>query len=141
MKVALEARDKFWFVNGEIEVPRVNDAKYKQWRKVNSTLISWIMNALSADICRGYLFPENLWNELKEQFGVLKPNAAVIFDGQERMMQFLMGLREEYDTIRNQILLMDPLPSVAKTYSMISDVEKRRVVQGNVVELVDNAVM
>ncbi|GAA0157757.1 hypothetical protein LIER_38514 [Lithospermum erythrorhizon] len=145
MEVALEARDKFGFVNGEIKVPIVNDAKYKQWMKVNSTLISWIMNALFADISRGYLFTENaenLWNELKEQFGgsngprvfylrrsmytskqggesvvmyynkikrlwdelaVLEPNVAVIFYGEERMMQFLMGLGEEYDSQKSNI--------------------------------------
>ncbi|GAA0140406.1 hypothetical protein LIER_01762 [Lithospermum erythrorhizon] len=103
------------------------------------------MNALSADIGKGYLFTKNandLWNELKEQFGgILKPNDVVNFDGEERMMQFLIRLGEEYDTIRNQILLMDLLPSVAKTYSMVADVEKRRVVQGNVVEMSDNVVM
>ncbi|GAA0153450.1 hypothetical protein LIER_11685 [Lithospermum erythrorhizon] len=156
MKVALEARDKFGFVNGEIEVPSVNDAMFKQWRKVNSTLISWILNALSTKISRGYMFTENvvdLWNELKEQFegnndprvfelrrsinttkqagdyvatyynklkclwdelAIVKPNSVVVFDGEERMMQFLMGLGEEYDAIRDQVLLMDPLPTVAK---------------------------
>ncbi|GAA0156032.1 hypothetical protein LIER_13619 [Lithospermum erythrorhizon] len=79
------------------------------------------MNVLSVDIRREYLFTENakdLWNELKEQFG-----------------------GEEYDAIRNQILLMDSLPYVAKTYSMVSEIEKRRVVKGIVVEMVDNAVM
>ncbi|GAA0151917.1 hypothetical protein LIER_37384 [Lithospermum erythrorhizon] len=72
MKVALEARDKFGFVNGEIEAPSVEDVTYKEWRKVNSTLISWILNALSSEIGRGYMFIENakdLWNELKDQFG------------------------------------------------------------------------
>ncbi|GAA0145115.1 hypothetical protein LIER_36077 [Lithospermum erythrorhizon] len=43
-----------------------------------------------------------------------------------------MRLGEEYDVIRNQILLMDPLSYVAKTYSMVSEVEKRRVVKGHV---------
>ncbi|GAA0146808.1 hypothetical protein LIER_42925 [Lithospermum erythrorhizon] len=56
MKIAMEARDKFVFLNGEVEAPHMEDAKYKQWRKVNSILISWIMNAMSKDIGKGFMF-------------------------------------------------------------------------------------
>ena len=41
-----------------------------------------------------------------------------------RVMQFLMGLNEVFDHSKDQILLMDPLPSVNKAYSMILKVEK-----------------
>lgn len=30
-----------------------------------------------------------------------------------QLMQFLMGLNEGYDVIRNQILVMEPLPSIS----------------------------
>ena len=42
----------------------------------------------------------------------------------QKLMQFLMHLNDSYDAIRGQILLMDPLPSVNKAYSMIQRVEK-----------------
>ncbi|KAL0428397.1 UNVERIFIED_CONTAM: hypothetical protein Slati_3014500 [Sesamum latifolium] len=45
-----------------------------------------------------------------------------------RLMKFLKGLDENYDHIRNQILLMEPLPSVNKPYSMVLRVEKQREV-------------
>ena len=45
------------------------------------------------------------------------------------LMQFLMGLNDSFDHIRNQIMLMDPLPSVNKAYSMVLRVEKQRQVQ------------
>lgn len=44
-------------------------------------------------------------------------------------MQFLMGLNDSYDHVHNQILLMEPLPSVNKAYSMVLRVEKQRSVQ------------
>ncbi|XP_057999024.1 uncharacterized protein LOC131177875 [Hevea brasiliensis] len=47
-------------------------------------------------------------------------------NSEDKLMQFLMGLNETYDHVRNQILLMDPLPSVNKAYSMILRVEKQR---------------
>ncbi|KAK9165874.1 hypothetical protein Scep_001065 [Stephania cephalantha] len=46
-------------------------------------------------------------------------------------MQFLMGLNDIYDHVRNQILVMDPLPNINKAYSMILRVEKQREVNIN----------
>ncbi|GAA0168596.1 hypothetical protein LIER_23272 [Lithospermum erythrorhizon] len=72
MKVAMEARDKYGFLNGEIEAPSMEDVRYKQWRKVNSTLISWIMNALSKDISRAFVFTDDakmLWEDIRDPFG------------------------------------------------------------------------
>lgn len=39
-------------------------------------------------------------------------------------MQFLMGLNDVYDLIRDQILLIKPMPFVSKAYSMVLRVEK-----------------
>ncbi|GJZ53646.1 cysteine-rich receptor-like protein kinase 8 [Tanacetum coccineum] len=44
----------------------------------------------------------------------------------KRLIQFLMGLDECYANIRGQILLFQPLPIVAKAYSMIRQEEKQR---------------
>jgi len=41
-------------------------------------------------------------------------------------MQFLMHLNDEYEAIRGQILLLDPLLIVNKAYSMIQRVERQR---------------
>lgn len=38
----------------------------------------------------------------------------------DKVLQFLMGLNDGYDAIRSQVLLLDPLPSVNKTYSMVA---------------------
>lgn len=51
---------------------------------------------------------------------------------QNKLIQFLVGLNDNYDSIRGQILVLDPLPSVNKAYSMILRVEKHKVVQGEV---------
>lgn len=40
-------------------------------------------------------------------------------DAQNKLIQFLIGLNDVYDSVRNQILVMDPLPSVNKAYSMV----------------------
>ncbi|KAL0404241.1 UNVERIFIED_CONTAM: hypothetical protein Sradi_2064900 [Sesamum radiatum] len=44
---------------------------------------------------------------------------------QNQLLQFLMGLNATFDLSRNQILMMDMLPTVTKVYSMILRVEKQ----------------
>lgn len=46
------------------------------------------------------------------------------FDNDDKLIQFLMGLNDCYDHVRNQILILEPLPSVNKAYSMVLRVQK-----------------
>lgn len=41
-------------------------------------------------------------------------------------IQFLMGLNESYSNVRDQIMLMEPLPSVKKVFSYILQQERQR---------------
>ena len=43
----------------------------------------------------------------------------------ERVMQFLMGLNEEFHHVRAQILLMDPRPSINKVFSLMIQEERQ----------------
>jgi len=52
-------------------------------------------------------------------------------DQRQRLMHFLMRLNDGYESIRGQILLMDPLPNVNKAYCMIARVETQRNVTGS----------
>lgn len=47
-------------------------------------------------------------------------------DSANNVLQFLMGLNESYNAVVSNILLLDPLPSFNKTYSIISRVERQR---------------
>ena len=42
------------------------------------------------------------------------------------VMRFLMGLNESFDTVRSQILMMDPFPSMSKVYSLILQEESHK---------------
>jgi len=46
----------------------------------------------------------------------------------QKLIHFLMHLNDEYESIRGQILLLDPLPNVNKACAMIQRVEKQRQV-------------
>jgi ribosomal protein L21 len=45
---------------------------------------------------------------------------------EDRLMQFLMGLNESYSTVRNNILMMSPLPNVRQAYSLVIQEETQR---------------
>ena len=44
----------------------------------------------------------------------------------DNVLSFLMGLNDSYLQVRSQILLMDPLPSINKVFSMIQQYEKQK---------------
>ncbi|XP_065865575.1 uncharacterized protein [Euphorbia lathyris] len=45
---------------------------------------------------------------------------------EEQLMQFLSGLHIDFDNVREQILIQEPLPSVNKAYSMLMRIERQR---------------
>ena len=49
---------------------------------------------------------------------------------EDRAMQFLHGLNEQYGNIRSHVLLMDPLPAISKIFSYV--VQQERQLLGNV---------
>lgn len=49
----------------------------------------------------------------------------------EHTMSFLMGLNESFSQIRGQILLMDPIPSLNKIFSLIIQEERQRDIGTN----------
>ncbi|XP_019242594.1 PREDICTED: uncharacterized protein LOC109222729, partial [Nicotiana attenuata] len=44
----------------------------------------------------------------------------------QRLLQFLTGLNESYSQSRSQIMMMSPLPSINRAYSMLVDQESQR---------------
>jgi hypothetical protein len=50
------------------------------------------------------------------------------FLAQEYVFHFLMGLNESFSQVRGQILLMDPLPSINKVFSLVIQEERQREV-------------
>jgi Reverse transcriptase (RNA-dependent DNA polymerase) len=59
----------------------------------------------------------------------------------EKVVQFLMGLNDSYSTIRSQILTMDPLPNLGKTYSLVLQEERQRAVCMPTVQPLESAAL
>ncbi|XP_011070159.1 uncharacterized protein LOC105155873 [Sesamum indicum] len=56
-----------------------------------------------------------------------------------QLMQFLMGLHENFDKEKTQLLMMDPLPDLERAFSIIFAVEQQRNVQIQLTDSTNNA--
>ena len=83
------------------------------------------------DVSTYYTRLKFLWDELKG-FQPLPECACgtmktwMEFQQQEYVMQFLMGLNESFVQTRSQILMMEPLPPIAKVFSLVAQDERQR---------------
>ncbi|PNX63371.1 putative TIR-NBS-LRR resistance protein [Trifolium pratense] len=52
--------------------------------------------------------------------------SARMFKTEDKIIQFLMGLNEQYHGVRSQILLMEPLPTINKVLSIVLQDERQQ---------------
>ncbi|XP_062113694.1 uncharacterized protein LOC133824738 [Humulus lupulus] len=76
-----------------------------------------------------------IWDELKEFQSIVPSSCGCKCGAVERLlgyyhrdqiMQFLARLNDSYSLVRAQILLYDPLPSLSKVFSMVSQEDRQR---------------
>ncbi|KAL9995344.1 putative RNA-directed DNA polymerase [Helianthus debilis subsp. tardiflorus] len=181
MSIALSAKNKLGFVNGDITAGSISSHQ-DLWKRCNDMVISWILNSLSKDIGESVIYAQTakqLWTELNDRYGQASgaklyqlqkslceitqgnSNVATYFakmkaiwdelsaldvlpictcggsrelakrEENQRLVQFLMGLNSVYDTVRGNILMKDPLPSLSQAYALIIQDEKQREIHSN----------
>ncbi|KAL5721828.1 hypothetical protein ACHQM5_005423 [Ranunculus cassubicifolius] len=86
---------------------------------------------------------KSLWDELSSLLvhptcSCDSSKAFQTFQQQAHLTDFLMGLNESYNSIRGEILLMDPLPTVNKAYAFVLQEEKQRSMSMNSTNVVDS---
>jgi hypothetical protein len=79
---------------------------------------------------------KGLWDELGNHqpiptctCGALK--TIMSYHHQKLVYEFLMGLNESFSQVRGQILLIDPLPSINKVFSLVVQEERQRMVSSS----------
>lgn len=116
----------------------------EQFSRINSVHLFHVEEAIhdckqdNMTIGAYYTKLKGLWDERDALCSIPTCTCGTIkevlqFQQSQKTMKFLMGLNDVYTAIRRQILLMDPLPTVNKTYSLILQDERQQVVsKGNV---------
>jgi hypothetical protein len=83
---------------------------------------------------------KGLWDELTNyrpipQCSYDTPKILANHYHQDYIFQFLMGLNDSFAQIRGQILLIDPLPSINKVFSLVIQEERQRVISVNPIQV------
>ncbi|KAI9161978.1 hypothetical protein LWI28_022558 [Acer negundo] len=136
MTLALNSKNKLGFVNGSIKAPseEINPEGYakdlrERFSQSNAPRIFEIQRDIAylrqeqLSVSTYYTKLKGLWDEL-DSYNDTVHRAQ---QDQQKLMQFLMGLNDSYSTVRGQILLMNPLPSIRQTNSSVSHEEKQRL--------------
>lgn len=108
----------------------------ERFDKVNVSRIYQLHKAIATTVqgndCNPTYFSKlrNLWDE----FANIVPPPCQCPNSKEfsmhlerqKLMQFLMGLNENYDQSRSQILMVEPTPNINKAYAMLIERESQR---------------
>lgn len=82
MIISLSAKNKLGFVDGSILPPPVGSPTYQGWYRVNSMVISWILNSSHNNIAESVLFLQTaIWNKLNQRYE--QSNGALIYQIQQ----------------------------------------------------------
>ncbi|GJU18963.1 ribonuclease H-like domain-containing protein [Tanacetum coccineum] len=83
MKLALQARNKFSFVDGTClkSTYATSNVLSAQWDRCNAMVLTWIMNFVSHDVYMGLVYSDNcasVWKELQETYD--KVDGLVVYN-------------------------------------------------------------
>jgi len=96
------------------------------------------------DIATYFTKIKSLWDELDDldEIPMCTCNSAEKMlkrEQNQKLLQFLMGLNDDYNSVRGNILMMSPLPTISQVYSMLIQEEKQREIRSNGHFLADSA--
>ncbi|XP_055822166.1 uncharacterized protein LOC129890690 [Solanum dulcamara] len=136
MELGLLGKNKLEFVDGRHTKDKFNVSLHDQWERMNAMVLSWIVNAVRKKLLSSIIYASNahkVWFDLKERFDTVNGSKVfylhreiVTLSQRTMLLQFLMGLNETYAQCRSQILMMSPIPTLSKAYSMVINHESQR---------------
>ncbi|KAK9715040.1 hypothetical protein RND81_06G138900 [Saponaria officinalis] len=149
--LALVAKNKEGFVDGSVKCPGKTDQHYHQWIRCDLMVMKWILNSMSKPIKDTLVYNDSLveyfsklkrtWENIDsiDPFPLCSCGAIVLCtckllkrivdrESQSRLLQFLMGLNNVYDSVRSNVLTMEPLPPLNKAFALLQKVERQKLI-------------
>ncbi|XP_015060418.1 uncharacterized protein LOC107006360 [Solanum pennellii] len=150
MELAFLGKNKVGFINGTVKKMQFTEDLTRLWDRCNAIVVSWIFCNVSKDLHSVVIYCSDsylIWEDLKERLkdvwdeydSIMPPPACTSSRSKEffeqsqhqRMLQFLMGLNDNYSQARSQILLMPQLPRINQAYAMVNQDESQKMVAGS----------
>ncbi|KAI5335892.1 hypothetical protein L3X38_026026 [Prunus dulcis] len=100
--------------------PLVED-NYSTWvQSMTMALTTWLLGSMSKEISGSVINCKDarqMWLDLQESCDTKKEITSYVET--QKTMKFLMGINDSYSTVRSNTLLLEPLPTVNKAYSLV----------------------
>ncbi|XP_019155033.1 PREDICTED: uncharacterized protein LOC109151887 [Ipomoea nil] len=77
MRIALEVKNKFGFVNGTALIPEETDPRIGTWRRCNRIVCSWILKSVSPEIAESIMYfdkASEIWSALQKRYSQSDPH-------------------------------------------------------------------
>ncbi|KAJ9187744.1 hypothetical protein P3X46_003166, partial [Hevea brasiliensis] len=157
MTMALQSKNKVRFIDGTLKIILWIDTAAEVWKDLKdrfsqgdifhiSDLQEEIYSFRQRDLLVTDYFTQlkTMWDEL-ENFrripnctcaGQCECNALTtirMYRENHYVIKFLKGLNEQFNTVRSQIMLNDPLPSINRVFSLVVQ-QERQLMLGNITE-------
>ena len=90
--LSLSGRNKFGFLGGSISMPDLSHSLYNAWHRVNTTILSWLVNSLSKDLATSVMYihiARDLWIDMRDRFS--QPNVPRFFKVQKEISKLSQG--------------------------------------------------
>ncbi|XP_070037081.1 uncharacterized protein [Nicotiana tomentosiformis] len=120
---ALSVKNKVRFITEKYKKPGSDDANFDQWARCDDMVTSWILNSLSNDLADSLQYVNDaneLWQELEDRYDQTKG---------AKLYQIQKEINDLSQVVRDSILMMNPLPSIAQAFSILIQEEKQREVR------------
>ncbi|GJY70178.1 sulfotransferase 16 [Tanacetum coccineum] len=113
VKMALGAKLKLGFIDGSCNKPSADNVDEQRWIRCDYMVTCWIFNSMVAELSDAFLYAQIKSDNSSK---IRECTCAVIKkfvekDSNSKLIQFLMKLSDGYESMRSQILAMDPLPN------------------------------
>ena len=114
--LALTAKKKIGFVNGNIEKLEIDSLSYEDWESCNIMVLSWLINSMYFDVSSSIMYCETvreMWLELQCVFS--QGNGPKIYNIQQEISQITqsqLSVIEYYSKFKklwDQLLHYEPL--------------------------------
>ncbi|XP_075087536.1 uncharacterized protein LOC142169562 [Nicotiana tabacum] len=137
MKIMLRAKQKLGFITGTCTKDQFTDDLGEDWERVNTTVLTWIMNTVSPELVNGIVYASNaheVWTDLHDHFD--KINGSRIYNLYREIGTVSQGtssisayhsrlklLWDEYSA------LVPTLPVTPETREFITHLEQQKLFQ------------
>ncbi|XP_075095305.1 uncharacterized protein LOC142173583 [Nicotiana tabacum] len=137
MVIALRAKMKLGLIDGSCTKFQFTEDLGEDWERVNTTVLTWIMNTVSSELINGIVYAENaheVWLDLEDRFN--KVNGSKVYNLQREIATIsqctssisvyhsrLKSLWDEYGSF------IPSLPVTAGTRDFIEHLEQQKLFQ------------